>query len=230
MTYKVKQFDFNGNNVRVVSKDGGDTLWFVAADLASVLGYSDTYEIVRNVDEDDKTKTGSFPVSVDGLRSDSVLITEAAMYEAVMRSNKPIAKPFRKWVTSEVLPSIRKTGSYSMVKHVELTIEQKYIQVLEENRKLRQQVADVLSPSYLTAREILMDVTGLPAHKLTRASILATAKVLVKEGDTLPRSSANRYVYNQDSLTAVRVVCTLHNLKMVKLPGIQHPELPSSDD
>jgi hypothetical protein len=91
--------------------------WFRGKDVATILGYSDTSQAIRvNVDSDDKKKMRELgPVSntpLDANAKNSMYINESGLYSLILRSEKPEAKIFKKWVTSEVLPEIRKTGSY----------------------------------------------------------------------------------------------------------------------
>ena len=99
---EITVFDFEDNAVRVVDKDGEP--WFVAADVARVLEYRDAANATRYLDEDEKgTLNQSTPL---------IIISESGLYQLIFNSRKPEAKKFRKWVTAEVLPSIRKTGVY----------------------------------------------------------------------------------------------------------------------
>lgn len=95
--------------VRVVMRDGEP--WFVAKDVCDCLGVSNSRDAVARLDDDEK---GVGKADTLGGCQDMMLISESGLYTLVMRSNKPDAKVFRKWVTGEVLPSIRKTGSYSV--------------------------------------------------------------------------------------------------------------------
>lgn len=100
-------FAFNTSAVRVVLKDGEP--WFVAGDVAAVLGYRDAANMARNLDEDEK---GTQIVSTLGGDQEVSVISESGLYAAVLKSRRPEARSFRKWVTADVLPSIRKTGGY----------------------------------------------------------------------------------------------------------------------
>lgn len=97
-------------NVRVLLQ--GDEPWFVAKDVADTLGYQNgSRDVNRHTDEEDRTKTMVF----DGNQNkETILINESGLYSLVLSSKLPNAKQFRRWVTSEVLPSIRKYGSYNM--------------------------------------------------------------------------------------------------------------------
>ena len=101
----IQVFDFEDNAVRVVDIDGEP--WFVAADVCRVLALTNTSEAVKCLDDDEQSK---YCLGSGG--SDRVIINESGLYNLIFRSRKPEAKKFRKWVTAEVLPSIRKTGAY----------------------------------------------------------------------------------------------------------------------
>lgn len=102
----------NFGSVRVFEKDG--ELWFVANDICSALGIVDSRKSVALLDKDDRN---SMPIMDKiGRSQDTNIVNESGMYSLILRSRKPEAKKFRKWVTSDVLPSIRKTGSYSIDK------------------------------------------------------------------------------------------------------------------
>ena len=106
-TPAVSVFNFNSNEVRTVSRDGA--VWFVAVDVCNALGYSNTSKAIGDhLDADEKANESL------GLAGSPVnIINESSLYALVLRSRKPEARKFAKWVTSEVLPAIRKTGSYS---------------------------------------------------------------------------------------------------------------------
>lgn len=97
-------------NVRVLLQ--GDEPWFVGKDVADTLGYQNgSRDVNRHTDEEDRTKTMLF----DGNQNkETILINESGLYSLVLSSKLPNAKQFKRWVTSDVLPSIRKYGSYSM--------------------------------------------------------------------------------------------------------------------
>lgn len=85
--------------------------WFVGKDVASVLGYMKPLNaIAKHVEEDDSLKRGL--TDNLGRTQDTILINESGLYSLVLSSKLPTAKAFKKWVTSEILPTIRKTGGY----------------------------------------------------------------------------------------------------------------------
>lgn len=100
--------------VRVVMKDGEP--WFVAKDVCGILGIVNVADAVDSLELDERATVGSNDSCIDfnGLRTDSRIVSESGLYALVFKSRKPEAKRFRKWVTSEVLPAIRKTGGYGV--------------------------------------------------------------------------------------------------------------------
>ncbi|WP_407493713.1 Bro-N domain-containing protein [Acinetobacter baumannii] len=106
----VSVFNFNQNEVRTVLKDDGE-IWFVAPDVATVLGYRNAPDMVRNLDNDEVSTT-QIVRSSSGGNPNITIINESGLYSATLKSRKPEAKQFKKWVTSDVLPSIRKNGGY----------------------------------------------------------------------------------------------------------------------
>lgn len=86
--------------------------WFVGKDVAAALGYSDTAQAIRkHIDDEDK---GVVESTTPGGKQNITIINESGLYSLMLKSKLPGAKKFKRWVTSEVLPSIRKTGTYSM--------------------------------------------------------------------------------------------------------------------
>ncbi|MBN9897778.1 BRO family protein [Bacillus thuringiensis] len=111
----VQVFENGLGELRLVEERG--TTWFIAKDVANILEYSETSAMTRYLDEDELMS-----VKLTGMNMKSVLVNESGLYSAIMQSKKPQAKAFKKWVTSEVLPSIRRDGGY-MVAHEEETEE-----------------------------------------------------------------------------------------------------------
>lgn len=86
--------------------------WFVGKDVAAALGYSDTAQAIRkHIDDEDK---GVVESTTPGGKQNITIINESGLYSLMLKSKLPGAKKFKRWVTSEVLPSIRKTGAYSV--------------------------------------------------------------------------------------------------------------------
>ena len=103
----ITPFNFNDHAVRVLQIE--DAPWFVATDVAESLGYKSPKDAASYLDDDEK---GSAIVRTPGGDQKLTVINESGLYALVLRSRKPEARKFAKWVTSEVLPAIRKTGKY----------------------------------------------------------------------------------------------------------------------
>ena len=102
--------------VRAEMDDKGE-VWFVAKDVCNALGYNNVAMALQKLDNDEKLISKIF---ISGQKRDVWMINESGLYALILRSNKPGAKKFRKWVTSEVLPALRKYGTYSLPKKVNL--------------------------------------------------------------------------------------------------------------
>lgn len=96
--------------IRTIIIDGEP--WFVAADVCNILGIQNPTDTLKKQLEDFERARFNL-----GRQGEANIISESGFYSLVLRSRKPVAKPFRIWVTSEVLPSIRKTGGYLMDQH-----------------------------------------------------------------------------------------------------------------
>lgn len=107
METDITPFAYGDQQVRVVTRDGEP--WFVAADIAKTLGYRIAPDMVRSLDEDEK---GTQIVRTPGGHQQMTIISEAGLYSAIMRSRVEGAKAFKRWVTHDVLPGIRKRGGY----------------------------------------------------------------------------------------------------------------------
>ena len=99
------EHSFRGCGVRTVMKDGEP--WFVAADVCSVLEHTNARMAVGRLDDDEKGVTN---VDTPGGDQASLIVNESGLYNLIFTSRKPQAKAFRRWVTAEVLPAIRRTG------------------------------------------------------------------------------------------------------------------------
>ncbi|AJA56857.1 phage antirepressor KilAC domain-containing protein [Lactococcus lactis] len=102
---ELQNFNFNNLPVRTVLIN--DEPWFVAKDVADILEYSDTQAMTRRLDKEDIMTD-----KLSGMNMKSTIINESGLYEAIIGSKKKEVKPFKRWVTHEVLPTIRKHGAY----------------------------------------------------------------------------------------------------------------------
>lgn len=104
---ELQVFTYSGNEVRTVQRNGEP--WFVLKDVCAILGIGNNRMASDRLDTDEK---GVSQIDTLGGKQEMTVINESGLYNVILRSDKPEAKPFRKWVTSEVLPSIRRTGGY----------------------------------------------------------------------------------------------------------------------
>lgn len=105
---KLELFNFRTQQVRTVLIENNP--WFVGKDIAAILGYAKTADAVRkHIDKEDK---GVFILETPGGKQPVTVINESGLYSLILSSKMPDAKVFKRWVTSEVLPAIRKHGAY----------------------------------------------------------------------------------------------------------------------
>lgn len=145
----IQPFDFKGTPVRALADKDGNP-WLLAKDVCDVLGLNNVTEALRSLDDDEKTNISNSEVWNKPGR-DPFIISEAGFYKLAMRSRKPEAKEFQRWVTHEVLPSIRKHGGY-MAGQESMTPEQMALasmqwlhsKVDEQREQLKAQAPKVL--------------------------------------------------------------------------------------
>lgn len=135
---KIQIFNYNSNEVRTIQMDGD--LWFVLKDVCDVLGLGSPHKVYDRLDEDERNQV---PVTDSiGRNQNTAVINESGLYNVILRSDKPEAKPFRKWVTSEVLPTIRRHGMYATPDTVEKMLEDpdttiKLLETIKQERAAR---------------------------------------------------------------------------------------------
>ena len=144
----VLEFDYGEAKVRC----GGtaDNPWFVAKDVCDVLGIANARDSLASLDDDQK---GVATTDTLGGKQTLAIVYESGLYELIFRSRKPEAKAFRKWVTSEVLPSIRRTGFYRQQqreRYLKMGKPQEWIEKREEGIAARNGFTDVLKAHGLT--------------------------------------------------------------------------------
>lgn len=100
----LKVFNFNNSEVRVIEKDGQP--WWVAKDVCEVLGLTNPTMALQELEEDERAKHSL------GRQGEGNVINEAGLYSLILRSRKPEAKQFKRWIMQDVLPTIRRTGGY----------------------------------------------------------------------------------------------------------------------
>jgi prophage antirepressor-like protein len=132
--------DKNNSEIRTFIDENGD-IWFVAKDIAKILEIKNISDAVSDFDKDEVSSFKLDTFNPDGSfnkQANLLFLAESGLYSLIMRSRKPVAKPFQKWVTKDVLPTIRKTGSYSIEKKVEVEklTPQKSLEIVENGIQL----------------------------------------------------------------------------------------------
>lgn len=168
-------------DVRTVEKDGN--IWFVGKDVAEALGYARTADAVKaHIDADDK---GVCVLPTPGGRQETTIINESGLYSLVLSSKLPSAKAFKRWITSEVIPSIRKTGSYNKPQKQATTQQEQRAKAMLLNAQSRQcklwlRLAETTDlPDYKhicqqKAAEVLAGSPVLPMQKAEKKTLSAT--------------------------------------------------------
>lgn len=152
--------------LRAVLDERGEP-WFVGSDVANSLGYSNPRKALRDhVDEEDKTRNETFLVNGTA----PILINESALYTLVLRSKLEDARKFRKWVTGEVLPSIRKQGGYMMVRPDESdeVIMARALLIMQATLQRRDEQIALLKPRAEYADHVLDSISCFTTTQLAK--------------------------------------------------------------
>lgn len=177
MSNEIMNFNFEGADVRVKT-DNNNEPWFVAKDVCRVLEIKEPHRSVASLDEDEK---GCHTMTTLGGEQKMTVVNEAGLYSLIMRSRKPEAKAFKRWVTHEVLPSIRKSGGYiaakadetpemimaRAIKLADETINRQKLQLEEKDKKIAE-----------ASKQIEMD-----KPKVVFAESIAVAKTSILVGE-----------------------------------------------
>lgn len=184
-------------NLRVIMIDGDP--WFVAADVATMLGYRDAANAIRLLKDREK---GTRSVSTPGGLQEVVIISEAGFYRLVMRSQRPEADAFQTWVTAEVLPQIRRTGAYTMqreltkIELLELALEAeraKERMAVQLSRAERQAIGRERDLELKHKQVVQLSAAGVQARELLGQAhrMLTEAQPKVEGYDQLLNSDGN---------------------------------------
>ncbi len=181
--------------------------WFVANDIATALGYEKARNaIAQHVDKDDALKQGV--TDSLGRKQKTTLINESGMYALIFGSKLETAKQFKHWVTSEILPSIRKTGSYQTKQADEL--RQKNVQIREQNAKIR--TAQLL---YKIADKTDTDYKQVLHARITQ---LLTGEYL------LPLPEVNQHTYTAEEIGQRLGISAWRVGRLSNLHGLKTPQ------
>lgn len=118
---EMQVFQYENNEVRTVEQNG--EVWWVLADVCRVLGVKNPTDVRKRLDEDERARFNL------GRQGEANIISESGLYKVILRSDKPEAKKFTRWVTHEVLPTIRRTGGYGNQNAVIVKLAEQMTQV-----------------------------------------------------------------------------------------------------
>ena len=194
-----------------------DEPWFVGKDIATILGYAKPENAIANhVDDEDKTST-LIQGSGSNYKSKAILINESGLYSLILSSKLPSAKKFKRWVTGEVLPSIRKTGSYGKPMS-QLEIAQYSINLLiEQERKMKaleaQQGEQVKRLDIIDSRLEVLNGVHIEGTGRDRLNAMVRAYV-VKKGISYAEGWKNfKKAYNHAFRTCLGALLTNYTKK-----------------
>lgn len=195
MNNELQLFNFESQKLRTLQINGEP--FFVGKDLAEILGYQNgSRDINRHVDEEDRTKL----MLSDGRQSkETIIINESGMYSLILSSKLPNAKKFKRWVTSEVLPAIHKTGVYMTDKKGAQIISDKSGNALAD---LLQQAANQLKQKDMQIQEMKPKVLFADSVATSHTTILVgeLAKILKGNGIDIGANRLFAWMRNQGYL------------------------------
>ncbi len=183
---EMQVFNYKRNQVRTVELNNEP--WFVLKDVCAVLELGSAHKVADRLDEDERNQ---IPLTdAIGRKQETTIISESGLYNVILRSDKPEAKPFRKWVTAEVLPSIRKTGGYMIPQDYPSALraladaEEQKLKLLAENQRQAQAIAD-FEPIRQYVDEILESQSAMATSQVAAdydLSAKALNKILYEAG------------------------------------------------
>lgn len=220
MSNEIQRFEFKGASLRALTDEAGEP-WFVAKDACDILG-NDTNHLREALDDDEITNLRNSEVWNQPGRA-PLIISEPGLYKLIMRSRKPEAKEFQRWVTHEVLPQIRKTGGYIPTTDMDddMTILAKAVMIGQrtmetQKRRIAEQSKHIreLEPK----AQALDDFTNVEDRLLVRdaAKVLSNAGTPIKEKQLREWMADHNWIFKSGgSWRATAAHCTAGHLVMV---------------
>ncbi len=180
-------FDYDSNQVRVLEQDGEP--WFVASDVCRVLEIANSRDAVNRLDGAD---VGTADVRSGGQRRTMTTVNESGLWDLVLDSRKPEAKKFRRWVTSAVLPSLRKTGKYDTSESQKPVSQLDVLATAVAELQRVEKLALVASQTAAEVKQEVSTVSGRVDVLEGTAGWLAAGGYLRKSGHQLSDQNANK--------------------------------------
>ena len=212
MNTEIQSFNFNASTLRTLTDENGEP-WFSGQDVCSILA-TGTNHLREYLDEDEITNIRTTDIGQNGGKA-PVFISEPGLYKLIMRSRKPETKEFQRWITHEVLPTIRKHGAYMTKQTLDkaLTSPDFLIQ-LATKLKEEQEKVKALEPK----AKALETFTNVEDRLLVRdaAKVLSNSGTVISEKQLREWMTANDWIYKHDgSWHATAKHCTAGHLVMV---------------
>jgi prophage antirepressor-like protein len=213
--------------VRVLTKD--EDYWFVAKDVADILDYRTANDMTRILDEDEKDTQ---IVRTLGGNQDMTIISESGLYSAILKSKKPEAKQFKKWVTSDLLPTLRKTGGY--ISNSELMVNTYFSTLPQEQKTIvqglfsqienQQKLIEEQKPLVTFAETALKSSDNILMRELAKVAKDEGLEIgqnrlfsKLREWGLIMKDSTEPYQYGMDRKWFVREEKSVHTPYGVKL-------------
>lgn len=228
---------FEGKSVRILEREGEP--WFLSNDVGEALDLTSIRDWVYKLDEDQKLSLRND--SFEGMRANTTFISESGLYELIFRSSKPEAKRFRKWVTGEVLPQIRKTGGFTSVgmpePDITLRLAHLNAEIIAELGSQGTRIRELEGhmrpgPEWLGVTE-WMRVRGIPANRgrIAKLSAAATHKsavlnLPVGRRKTNPKGGSEHRTFSPLALDEVGNPMAARWARKDAAAATQTPELP----
>jgi len=168
-------FNYQSKEVRTVIKDGEP--WFVAKDVCDILEIKNPSDAMSRLDEDEKNTI----VLNEGIGNpERSIVSESGLYNLILGSRKPEAKQFKRWITHEVIPSIRKTGTYSAQPKTAIEALQQTVKVLTEHETRIEKLENTMTIDY-TQQEIIRELCNATVTKVLGGKDSNAYKLVAKK-------------------------------------------------
>ena len=170
MRNEMTTFTYDMNKVRTVFKEGEP--WFVLKDICEILEIKNVTQVADRLDSDERSM---FNIGRQGMTN---VINESGLYNVIFLSRKPEAKKFKKWVTSEVLPSIRKTGSYVQTPRTYIQALEALIESEREKENLKIELDE--SKEYYTVKRVA-NINRIPWRSISWKNLINSSNAMGME-------------------------------------------------
>lgn len=212
MNTEIQTFNFNNATLRTLTDENGDP-WFVAKDVCDILGLENSRKATAELDPDEKN-TVTISDGIPG-NPNKTIISEPGLYALIMRSRKPEAHEFKRWVTHEVLPTIRKHGAYMTQQTIDKALTNPdFLIQLATKLKEEQEKVKALEPK----AKALDTFTNVEDKLLIRdaAKVLSNSGTPISEKQLREWMTNDGWIYRSNgSWHATAKHCTAGHLVMV---------------